>query len=180
MCTVCDFFSNGSCAPFVAMWCIRRDVRRYMDGGHDTNDIRAGIRTDAVPYKRTLTSLHTHGTLIKPLSNRKRKSPNHTHNLTFSLRISNSWTTGIQTAAVPYEIIPASLHRPIHAMWAKTYGYIYRTICMALRTVRSKKTYNPNRSRIGRMAVRSIRIHYVSCEPHYTFTIQYHPHKTYC
>ena len=47
------------------------------------------------------------------------KSPNHTHYFTFSLRISHLWLygagdtylpTGIQTAAVPYQSTPASLH----------------------------------------------------------------------
>ena len=41
------------------------------------------------------------------------------------------------------------------------------TIIMEIRTPRSKQPYNPNTSRIIRMAIRSIRIHYVSYKLHY-------------
>ena len=96
--------------------------------------------------------------------------------------------TGIRTAAVPYESTPASLHiitypcrmgqsLRINSPYL-TYAFtmftyqpytvapMNYTLFMAIRTLRSRSPCNPNTSRICRMTIRSIRIHYVSYKTH--------------
>ena len=76
---------------------------------------------------------------------RMKKFPSHTHNLTFSLRVTHSWRlgagntylpTGIRTPAVPYESTPA-LGPHIYPVWAKPYEYICCNLRMPLRTSRT-------------------------------------------
>ena len=108
---------------------------------------------------RTLTKPHD-ATSGAPIPIRTSQT---SHNFTFPLRISHSWRleegntfmpTGIRTASVPYESTPASLH--IHTLLIHLPCYI-----------QVGKAFKPSTNRSGRLPILSIRIHYVSCEPHF-------------
>ena len=140
---------------------------------------------------------------------RMKKSANHMHYLTFSLRIRPSWRfgagvtylpTGIRTAAVPYESTPASsriITYPCRMGQILRINSPYLTYAFTMFTYQPYTVTRMNYTifmaiRTPRSSNRAIRTRAVSVEWRYARTnplrtiqttlrtLQYRPYKTYC